>query len=383
MGSVFAQNSHIYFGFLSYVYLLLFLYPLYIINFKENIKGKDLALNIIVVLLILFVSLIFQSLIVEKGIFSGEIGNILVQSLSPFIGYAGLYIFVLVGFTISFLVLFENSDMDVQKIVNKLKIDKSNKVKRIENNTREKRKDEKVSVKESGNTAEIIIDTPIVKPVSTSSIKETKTNIDVNNELEILEVIDEIKEKELNVAEISIEEAQPEAHGIIVDELEENKKLLDEIEVGATEKPNDFELPPTKFFQATPKEKKSKVSEAVIDQKICDLLDKLSMFKIEGDVVRTYTGPVVTTFEFKPAPNVKVSKILNLQDDLAMALKAQTIRIQAPIPGKDVVGIEVPNEDTQTIYLKEMLESELFQNSKSPLTMISGSSISSSSLTSS
>ncbi len=99
------------------------------------------------------------------------------------------------------------------------------------------------------------------------------------------------------------------------------------------------------------------------------------MFKIDGDVVRTYTGPVVTTFEFKPAPNVKVSKILNLQDDLAMALKAQTIRIQAPIPGKDVVGIEVPNEDTQTIYLKEMLDSEIFQNSKSPLTMILGKDI--------
>ena len=99
------------------------------------------------------------------------------------------------------------------------------------------------------------------------------------------------------------------------------------------------------------------------------------MFKIDGDVVRTYTGPVVTTFEFKPAPNVKVSKILGLQDDLAMALKAQTIRIQAPIPGKDVVGIEVPNEDTQTIYLKELLDSEIFQNSKSPLTMILGKDI--------
>ena len=102
----------------------------------------------------------------------------------------------------------------------------------------------------------------------------------------------------------------------------------------------------------------------------------LQCLKLEGDVVRTYTGPVVTfTFEFKPAPNVKVSKILNLQDDLAMALKAQTIRIQAPIPGKDVVGIEVPNEDTQTIFLKEMLDSEIFQNSKSPLTMILGKDI--------
>ena len=359
----------------------MFLYPLYIINFKENIKGKDLTLNIIIVLLILFVSLILQSLIVEKGIFSGEIGNILVESLSPFIGYAGLYIFVLVGFVISFLVLFENSDMDVEKIVSNLKTNKSSKVKRIENNTRQKRKEEKVSIKENGNTAEIIVDNPVITPIFEKSISEVKDNANINNEMEILEVVEEIKEAEINSESNLDENTGPvvettaEAHGIIVEELEENKKLLDEIEQGATEKPNDFELPPTKFFQSTPKEKKSKVSEQVIDQKICDLLDKLSMFKIEGDVVRTYTGPVVTTFEFKPAPNVKVSKILNLQDDLAMALKAQTIRIQAPIPGKDVVGIEVPNEDTQTIYLKEMLESELFENSKSPLTMILGKDI--------
>ena len=355
----------------------MFLYPLYIINFKENIKGKDLTLNIIIVLLILFVSLIFQSLILENGIFSGKIGNILVESLSPFIGNAGLYIFVLVGFVISFLVLFENSEMDVTKLAKKFKINRDTNIKRIENTNinakRKKRKEESVLVKESGDTAEIIIDSPIITPVKPS-------NVDFVNEPEILEVVEEIKEnaereEDFNHIEEVKTSTQNEAHGIIVDELEENKKLLDEIEVGTTEKPKDFKLPLTSFFQATPKEKKSKVSESVIDQKICDLLDKLSMFKIEGDVVRTYTGPVVTTFEFKPAPNVKVSKILNLQDDLAMALKAQTIRIQAPIPGKDVVGIEVPNEDTQTIYLKEMLESDLFQNSKSPLTMILGKDI--------
>ena len=78
--------------------------------------------------------------------------------------------------------------------------------------------------------------------------------------------------------------------------------------------------------------------------------------------MRTYTGPIVTTFEFRPAPHIKVSKILTLQDDLAMALRAQTIRIQAPIPGKDVVGIEVPNQTSETIYLKEILESEIFKN---------------------
>ncbi len=265
--------------------------------------------------------------------------------------------------------------MDIEKIIGKLKFENSNKIKRIENNRKEKRKDEKVSVRENGDTAEIIMEMPTVKS-STSNKTKVKNNVQrSNDEVEIAEIIEEVKKEESNTKKEEIVEEQNEAHGIIVEELEENKKLLDEIEVGETEKPKDFKLPPTKFFQATPVEKKSKVSEAVIDQKISDLLDKLSMFKIEGDVVRTYTGPVVTTFEFKPAPNVKVSKILNLQDDLAMALKAQTIRIQAPIPGKDVVGIEVPNEDTQTIYLKEMLESDLFQNSKSPLTMILGKDI--------
>ncbi|MDE7235310.1 MAG: DNA translocase FtsK, partial [Helicobacter japonicus] len=91
--------------------------------------------------------------------------------------------------------------------------------------------------------------------------------------------------------------------------------------------------------------------------------------------VRTYSGPIVTTFEFRPAPNVKVSKILTLEDDLAMALRARSIRIQAPIPGKDVVGIEIPNNTTQTIYLREILESDLFKTSASPLTLALGKDI--------
>ena len=157
----------------------------------------------------------------------------------------------------------------------------------------------------------------------------------------------------------------------ILNEVAENKKLLDEIEKGKVEKPKDFVLPPLKFLNDPPKRSHS-VNEAEIDQKISDLLDKLRKFKIDGDVVRTYTGPIVTTFEFRPAPHIKVSKILTLQDDLAMALRAQTIRIQAPIPGKDVVGIEVPNQNLETIYLKEILESEIYKNASSPLTMALG-----------
>jgi len=129
-----------------------------------------------------------------------------------------------------------------------------------------------------------------------------------------------------------------------------------------------------KFLMDPPK-KHSHVNENEIDKKISDLLDKLRRFKIDGDVVRTYSGPVVTTFEFKPAPHIKVSKILTLQDDLAMALKATTIRIQAPVPGKDVVGIEVPNKHIETIYLKEILQSDIYKNSSSPLTIALGKDI--------
>lgn len=161
---------------------------------------------------------------------------------------------------------------------------------------------------------------------------------------------------------------------LIVKELEENKKILEELDKGTSEKPKDFILPSSNMLQEA-KKAKNEINEAQIDAKIEDLLEKLRVFKIEGDIVRTYAGPVVTTFEFKPAAHIKVSKILNLEDDIAMALKAQTIRIQAPIPGKDVIGIEIPNMQIETIYLRELIESDLFKESSSALTMILGKDI--------
>ncbi|AXH15072.1 DNA translocase FtsK [Malaciobacter mytili] len=380
IGFLFAQMSHKYFGYLSYVYLLLLLYPLYQINFKDYFDTNDFILKLMVVFLLLFSSLTLQSLVVSTKAYSGLIGNIIVSELSPFIGNAGLWIFVLVGFIITITVLFESNNFSMPsfnvkmpKFPAKKEETKRVELKRNDIKKREKRKDEPkaVTVREHGDTAEILIE-PTFENIE--NIEELKASFSNEEAEEIVEIENQPNSfDELSKIEEDLTSAQQ--HGIIVDELEENKKLLDEIELGKTEKPKDFELPSTSFFQNPPKDKKSKISEAVIDRKIGDLLDKLAMFKIEGDVVRTYTGPVVTTFEFKPAPNVKVSKILNLQDDLAMALKAQTIRIQAPIPGKDVVGIEVPNEDMQTIYIKELLESEIFQNAKSPLTMILGKDI--------
>ncbi|GAA8283126.1 DNA translocase FtsK [Helicobacter pylori] len=161
---------------------------------------------------------------------------------------------------------------------------------------------------------------------------------------------------------------------VMVKELSENKEILDRLDYGEVQKPKDYELPTTQLLNAVCL-KDTSLDENEIDQKIQDLLSKLRTFKIDGDIIRTYSGPIVTTFEFRPAPNVKVSRILGLSDDLAMTLCAESIRIQAPIKGKDVVGIEIPNSQSQIIYLREILESELFQKSSSPLTLALGKDI--------
>ena len=387
IGYIVSNYSKEYLGYLSYIYLPLLLYPLYKINFSfiDTIISKITAIVILTISII-----IFQSLVVTDKL-SGKIGDIIVETVSPFIGIAGLWVFVLIGLFISILILFESSSDIInskfilikEKVLSFFKLYYPTKdIKKLPPKLK-RNIEQKVTIKEVGDTAEILIEDEIkqiedeiiiVEPQKSleKDIKELNSldNTVNSNRLENEKIITQ----EIFEAKEQVVVKKEEKHSIIVEELEENKKLLDEIEVGEIIKPIDFKLPPTKIFQKA-KETKSKINEAVIDKQIKDLLEKLRMFKIDGDVVRTYTGPIVTTFEFKPAPNVKVSKILNLQDDLAMALKAQTIRIQAPIPGKDVVGIEVPNDEAQTIYIREILESDIFKNASSPLTMILGKDI--------
>jgi DNA segregation ATPase FtsK/SpoIIIE, S-DNA-T family len=101
----------------------------------------------------------------------------------------------------------------------------------------------------------------------------------------------------------------------------------------------------------------------------------LLSFGIEGKVTEIHPGPVITMYEFEPAPGVKVSRIVNLSDDLALALKAASIRIVAPLPGKSVVGVEVPNLYRETVSLKEVLTSDAYTHSRSKLTLALGKDI--------
>jgi S-DNA-T family DNA segregation ATPase FtsK/SpoIIIE len=135
-----------------------------------------------------------------------------------------------------------------------------------------------------------------------------------------------------------------------------------------------FQLPPLSLLEAE-LEKRQKIDRDSLIMNSRILENKLLDYGVEGRVVEVRPGPVITVYEFEPAPGVKVSKIVNLADDLALALSALSIRIVAPIPGKSVVGIEVPNTNRETVFLKEIIDSDPFRASKSKLSFGLGKDI--------
>lgn len=105
------------------------------------------------------------------------------------------------------------------------------------------------------------------------------------------------------------------------------------------------------------------------------LEEKLADFGVQGKVTGILPGPVITMFEYAPAPGIKISRIVSLSDDLAMALKAISIRVVAPIPGKAAIGIEIPNQNREMVSIRAVLESEAFSSATAPLTIALGKDI--------
>ncbi len=132
-----------------------------------------------------------------------------------------------------------------------------------------------------------------------------------------------------------------------------------------------YALPPLTYLaDPKPSGKQRSEKEMLVNAQI--LTKKLADFGIEGRVTQVLPGPVITQYEFEPAPGVKVSKIAALADDLAMGLRAMSVRILAPVPGKAVVGVEVPNAHVEPVNLKEMLTAAPFTDSDSRLTIALG-----------
>ena len=133
---------------------------------------------------------------------------------------------------------------------------------------------------------------------------------------------------------------------------------------------------PSLDLLAEPPQTEVKVDKGELQKNAGVLESKLADFDVEAKVVQVNPGPVITRYELEPAPGVKVSRIASLSDDLALAMKAKSIRIMAPIPGKGTVGIEIPNSQPSMVWLKEILSSDALQRSTSKLTFALGKTIS-------
>ncbi|MEW6443570.1 MAG: DNA translocase FtsK 4TM domain-containing protein [bacterium] len=143
-----------------------------------------------------------------------------------------------------------------------------------------------------------------------------------------------------------------------------------------------FARPPVEIYQPPPSDllDDPDLGQECVDKELLlenakVLEQKLKDFAVEGRVTEVHPGPIITLYEYEPAPGVKVNRIVNLADDLALAMKAMSIRIVAPIPGKSVVGIEVPNPKRQNVYLKEILTSETFRSNRWKLPLALGKDI--------
>ncbi len=119
-----------------------------------------------------------------------------------------------------------------------------------------------------------------------------------------------------------------------------------------------------------------KIDKETLEANSLILQKKLADFGVEGEVVAVRPGPVITMYEFKPAPGVKVRRIVTLADDLSMALRAVSVRILAPIPGESVVGIEIPNPRREKVFLRQVIGGEGYQKAESKLTLALGKDIS-------
>ncbi len=266
---------------------------------------------------IFFSSLVLLGLIDPKSLYGGVIGAFLANSLKSFVGLGGT---ALIGIILFLAGLLLATPLTLKMIIFPFKRKKEGQLK-------EKRK---ILSKKKGSdvtTPKQEVQTPLIIEPKKTSKEETEPQAD-----------EDLKDFEITPVK------------------------------------GQFSLPPISFLQEPPEEEIVLDKEAFIENSKT-LEQKLRDFGVQGRVVEICPGPVVTMYEFSPAPGVKINKVASLADDLALALKTRSVRIVAPIPGKAVIGIELANPKRQTVYLRQILESDVFKKGKGELLLALGQDI--------
>ncbi|MGF0108499.1 MULTISPECIES: FtsK/SpoIIIE family DNA translocase [unclassified Clostridium] len=324
-----------------------------------------------------------------QGIHGGLIGHIITYPLSMLIGFIGSYILYLAIISIGVILMSDITLYDIV-VMFKSKFSKEVKGKRIkENNIKDK--------------------SPLINVVPKEEEKEREDFINgINNKIKILDFmknsslgdsmleasIDEsAKNNNLNEdnpfnIEVFDEEKQDKNKEPIYEENNKKKEKLDnsvkavvskEIEESLTTEKKEEKVyihPSIELLNINSKTKLKSEDKKELIENAGKLKEILNDFGVDANVLQVTKGPSVTRFEIQPSPGVKVSKIVNLQDDIALGLAASGVRMEAPIPGKAAIGIEVPNNKQTAVFLREVLDSEEFKIAKKKLAFALGKDIS-------
>ncbi|MDH5202799.1 MAG: DNA translocase FtsK 4TM domain-containing protein [Nitrospirota bacterium] len=202
----------------------------------------------------------------------------------------------------------------------------------------------------------------LLSPVSITTLAFSRKQKTEERKKDIEEILQSVEESEQSAGEMLLKEQ-------VIQEIMVSKPVALK-----PRKRGGYELPSLELLNlfdsssVRPSRDELMTGSTLIKQKLED-------FDVEGDIKQVHPGPVVTMYEFEPAPGVKINRVVSLADDLALALKAQSVRI-SPIPGKATIGIEVPNRQRETVSLREILSSDSFKKSTSKLTLGLGKDIS-------
>lgn len=159
-----------------------------------------------------------------------------------------------------------------------------------------------------------------------------------------------------------------------ISDKEAGEAMLSASEINKAKAPKKYKMPPINLLDRPVQANRE--SAGTLEAKALKLEDTLKSFNVDASVVQVTQGPTVTRYEIQPAVGVKVSKIVNLADDIALNLRAKSIRIEAPIPGKAAIGVEIENEKSTPVAIREIIDSNNFKNAKSKISFAVGKDIS-------
>lgn len=313
-----------------------------------------------------------------EGLGGGIVGGIIVSTLSKAFGEVGTYILLITVLTIGFLLFTGLSIVNIFKTF----FTKISDFIKFATKGIKKKNANKITSTQSKHQ-ELIIENPQYNYKKTSTIeeesdpKEPSSDMKENEKIEIDSIV---TEEGAYVPDLSLIE-QKKIENLEKDldsDLDNEDKLLDESKseekLHLVAPDQSYELPSIDLLNDP--EVKSLDSQQFLRQQAYKIEETLSNFKIDARVIKVSVGPTITRFELQIAAGVKVSKVSSLENDIALSLAVKSIRIEAPIPGKSAIGIEVPNETTNIVLLKEVLMSEEFEASKEGISVGLGFDIS-------